>query len=130
MTPEQFESTMQFIVEQQAQLTTKMQRHDDAIAEMEKSRVEMEKSRVKTEQEIQTATNLIGRLASAMTELTERTSLLAQREDKFELRVDSLARRMDNLAEMQAGTEERLNSFITFGEKYISSRNGGSKPTA
>lgn len=120
MTPEQFESTMQFIVEQQAQLTTKMQRHDDAIAEMEKSRV-------KTEQEIQTATNLIGRLTSAMTELTERMSFLTQREDKFELRMDSLARRMDNLAEMQAGTEERLNSFITFVEKYTSSRNGGSK---
>jgi len=116
LTPEQLERTMQFIVEQQAQLTAKMQRHDDAITELEKSRA-------KTEQEIQTATNLIGRLAVAMTELTERVSSLANREDKFETR-------MEHLAEVQADSEGRLNSFITFVEKYISGRNGGSKPTA
>lgn len=129
MTPEHLENTMQFIVEQQAQLTAMMHRHDDAIADLETSRA-------KTEQEIQTATGLIGRLAVAMTQLTERTDSVASRVDKIEVimdsvasRMDSVARRIDNLTELQEGTEERLNSFITFVEKYISSRNGGSKST-
>jgi hypothetical protein len=34
-------------------------------------------------------------------------------------RFDELARRFDELVAVHKGTEERLNSFITFVEKYI-----------
>jgi prefoldin subunit 5 len=114
MTPEQMERTIQFILEAQAQLTANMQkhdelivRHDEAIASHDEAIASHDEAIARHDQEIQTVTDLIGRLALA------ETNLVAQ---------------MNRLAEAQAETTERLNAFITFVEKYISSRNGGPQP--
>ncbi len=107
MTPEQMERTIQFILEHQAQLTASLQKHDEVLAQLERNVA-------RHDQEIQTVTDLIGRLAVAETRLVER--------------IDTFDERMNRLAQAQAETTERLNAFITFVEKYISSRNGGGTP--
>jgi hypothetical protein len=93
---ERMERTVEFIAEHQARLEANVARHDEEIA---------------------TLTHLVGRLALAEIELTNRMNALTAR-------FDELARRFDELVAVHKGTEERLNSFITFVEKYISSRKG------
>ncbi len=51
-------------------------------------------------------------------------SLMARLE-KAQERTDG---QVAELAEIVKGTENQLNGFIVFGEKYIASRNGGQTP--
>ncbi len=120
MTPDQIERTIEFILEHQAKLTASVQKHDEAIAALEKHAA-------RHDQDLQEVTNLIGRLAAAETQLAERMGALAERVDTFAERVDTFAERMDALADAQKETAERLSAFITLVGKYISGRDGGAR---
>ncbi|HEV2349472.1 MAG TPA: hypothetical protein VG028_06450 [Terriglobia bacterium] len=99
MMPDEMDRTIRFIVETQAQTTANIQKHDEAIAALERNAA-------RHDQDIKTVTDLIGRLAISMTELTGR---------------------MNSLAETHKETNERLNALILVVDKIIRARNGGSK---
>jgi len=106
MTFEEMERTMQFILDQQARISGNIQWHDEHLSRIE---VNME------------------RLGGNMQRLEDVVLKLA---DSHILLVNShkeLAEALKRLQEAQTETQERLNAFIVFVEKYISSRNGGEK---
>ncbi len=100
MTQEEMERTMQFIVEQQAQFTADIQQ-------------------LKERQDSQT--DLVGRMAQAGIEFGNRAN---QYQQQTEARLSNLEIKMAQLAEAEKETQERLDAFIVFVEKYIASRNG------
>ena len=101
MTYEEMERTMQFILEQQAQISGNVQRHDENLLAIETK--------------LQGLEEVVLKLADSHVLLVNSHKELASR----------LAESHGRLEEAQAETQERLNAFIVFVEKYISSRNGG-----
>jgi hypothetical protein len=108
MTEEQMHNTMQFIIEQQARFAADMQVMKEAIGAMQ------EHSR-HTDDRIRTLTDALLSLTRITEENTKQTT------ERFHESDEKIAR----LAELGEGTEARLNAFISFVEKYISSRDGG-----
>jgi hypothetical protein len=108
MTEEQMQNTMQFIIEQQARFAADMEAMQEAIEAMR------EHSR-HTDDRIRTLTDSL----LSLTRITEENA--RQASEHFRESDAKIAR----LAELGEGTEARLNSFITFVEKYIAARNGG-----
>jgi hypothetical protein len=108
MTEEQMQNTMQFIIEQQARFAADM----EAMREQSRD----------TDSRIRTLTDALLSLAR-ITEQNENLlkSLAKQTDERFR-EVDA---KIARLAELGEGTEARLNTFITFVEKYIAGRNGG-----
>lgn len=111
MTYAEMERTMQFLLEQQAQLTANVQRHDEQIAEVNEQIAQLTANVQRHDGHIGQVTDLVGRLAQAEIRLVERMT--------------DLEGRMAELATAGKETQERLDAFITFVEKYISGRNGG-----
>ena len=101
MTDEQVQNTMQFIIEHQARFAADM----EALKEHSS----------KTDERIQMLTDAVLSLVRITEENARQTS------EHFHESDAKIAR----LAELGEGTEARLNTFISFVEKYISSRNGG-----
>jgi len=97
MTFEEMERTMQFILEQQAQISGNVQRHDENLLVIE--------------------TKLQG-LEEVVLKLADSHVLLVNSHKE-------LAEGFKRLQQAQTGSQERLDAFIVFVEKYISSRNGG-----
>ncbi len=100
MTYEEMERTMQFILNQQAQISANVQRHDENLLVIE--------------------TKLQG-LQDVVLKLVDSHVLLVNSHKEL---ADGLSR----MQEAQTETQERLNAFIVFVEKYIASRNGGQQP--
>ncbi len=97
MTFEQMERTMQFIVDQQAKFSTDIEKINTALAQHNEAIVSL----------VQVSRTLVdGQIA-------------------VEGRLTRLEEKMAEMAEAHKETEERISAFITFVEKYISSRNGG-----
>ena len=96
------ERTMQFIVEQQAQLTTSAQRHDEQLAALTAS---VQKHDV----HIATLTDLVGRLAQAEIRLAEQMrgneARTAEQMQGHEARLGSLEMKMTQFF-------ERMDRFI------------------
>lgn len=104
MTYEEMERTMQFIFDQQAQISANVQRHDENLLVIETK--------------LQGLEDVVLKLADSHVLLVSSHKQLA----------DGLSRMQEahkRLEEAQAESQERLNAFISFIEKYISSRNGG-----
>ena len=97
MTFEEMERTMQFILEQQAQISGNVQRHDENLLVIE--------------------TQLQG-LEKVVLKLADSHVLLVNSHKE-------LAEGFKRLQQAQTESQERLDAFIVFVEKYISSRNGG-----
>jgi hypothetical protein len=106
VTEEQMHNTMQFIIEHQARFAVDMQAMQGAIEAMK------DHSR-HTDDRIRTLTDALLSLARITEENAKQTS------ERFRETDQKIAR----LAELGEGTEARLNAFISFVEKYISSRN-------
>ena len=97
MTFAEMERTMQFILEQQAQISGNVQRHDENLLVIE--------------------TQLQG-LEKVVLKLADSHVLLVNSHKE-------LAEGFKRLQQVQTESQERLDAFIVFVEKYISSRNGG-----
>ncbi|MBI1941925.1 MAG: hypothetical protein HYS33_10510 [Acidobacteria bacterium] len=106
MTPQEMERTMQFIVQQQAQFTADMHQVGERLREEE---------RVLTAQN-QAIVGMVGMMGE-----------LREVQASHEKRLTALETAMKELAAAGKETEERLNAFIVFVEKYISSRNDGNQ---
>ena len=94
---ERTERNMEFIVAQQAQFAADMQQVREVLHTHSEALVSV--------------TGMVGKIAEAHTALVNRMT--------------ELEGKMSELAGAQRGTEDRINAFITFVEKYISSHNGG-----
>ncbi len=104
------ERNMQFIVEQQAQFAADMQQVREVLSSQN--------------QAIVTVVGMVGRLAEIQSEFEKNVEArFARLEDK----VGGLAGTLAEYGELAKGTEGRLNAFITYVEKYISSRDGANK---
>ncbi len=79
---------MAFIVEQQAQLTASMQKHDEEMAELRAVAA-------KHGEQIAAVTDLVGRLAQAEIHLVERMNGHETRLQSLELKMTQLFERMD-----------------------------------
>ena len=99
MTFEEMERTMQFILEQQAQISGNVQRHDENLLVIE--------------------TQLQG-LEKVVLKLADSHVLLVNSHKE-------LAEGFKRLQQAQTESQERLDAFIVFVEKYISSRDGGQR---
>ena len=99
MTFEEMERTLHFILEQQAQISGNVQRHDENLLVIETK---------------------LGQLGDVMLKLADSHVLLVNSHKQL---ADAHAR--SEQAHRQL--EERVDAVIVFVEKYISSRNGGEK---
>ena len=114
MTNEEMQSTMQFLLEQQAQFAARMQKDEERIARVE----------------------------NAMLILTELARSADERMDTFDARLNALTDGFDarlntlndtwnekwaRLTEVHAEGEQRLNALISVVERYLSNRNGNSQ---
>ncbi len=110
MTSEEMERTMQFVRQQQAQFSTDIQQMNGVLA--------TQSQLLSTQnQAIVAVVGMIGKLTEAQTHAEGRIATL-------ETKMTELGTKMAALAEAGKETEDRLNAFIVFVEKYISSRNG------
>ncbi len=98
---EEVERSIQFLVESDVRLSTKLDRLADEVGVLRQVSLDTLK--------------LFGSLGEATKQTDHRLRELEERtEAKF-----------GELAEAQRRTEERLDAFIDFVERYIASRNGG-----
>ena len=128
MTNEDLDRAMRFVLENQAQFGANMQVIEEKLQEIEdkQNRAAIQHAALE---------DVVMKLAQSRVELVNSHKQLADSHARI---TDSHARLVDShtqladsqkrLAEAQAETQERLDAFIVFFEKYISSRNGGDRP--
>ena len=109
MTDGDLRQKMEFIVEHQAQFAADIQKLGEA-------QVEADARMTRIEGAVVTVVDLLGQLARSQ----ERTVV----------QLAELAEAQKRTDEALAETNERLNSFITFVERYISERQNGHQPSA
>ncbi len=111
MTNEQMESTIQFILGQQAQFATDLQKINETLAAQG--------------QLLSTQGQLLGKQNEAIVTVTALVGRIAEAQEKAEGRIANPESRMTTLTETVDTLGERVDAFITFVEKYIARRNGG-----
>ena len=112
MTPEErferIEQKIEFIVNQQAQFLIDLQRLQETQTVMQK--------------QIGALQEQIGQLNQAVVALVGMVGKLAEAQAKTEAKLAEVIEGMRRLEEKGAETEERLNVFISFVERYLSER--------
>lgn len=98
MTNEEMQSTMQFIVEHQAQFSVGMQRLEENVEKLGDSALKINETVEKLGEKVDSLRRFVGQIAVA--QATTETNL--------------------------ARTDERLNNLITIVERYISEHRNGS----
>jgi len=100
---------MQFILEQQAQLTASQQRHDEQLDKISRQIAENAKQIHQHDQQIASLTDLLGLLAQAETRLNQRLESTERRWEERVLKMDSSQQEM-----REAFTKllDRLDRFI------------------
>ncbi len=107
MINEDMQKTMQFILEQQAQLAASMQKFDERQG--------------KAEERVTVIEDVVVRLTNIQVDQHRRM-------DEHHNRMDEFEETMQKIAAVQKETTERLNILVNTVERYISERrNGGSK---
>jgi hypothetical protein len=104
MTNEEIARTIQLILSQQAQFAAELQ--------------QMEAQFGKLTDAVITVTGMVGKLAEAQVEATTAQA-------RTDAKVAELAAGLLELAQKGKETEERLNTFITVVERYISEQRNG-----
>lgn len=104
MTNEEMQSTMQFILEHQAQFAANIQK-------LQEERLKAEERFARIEDSLERTSNLVTAIAHAQAQ----TEVNLARTDE----------RLNNLVSIQAQTDERLNSLISVVERYIQEKHNG-----
>jgi len=113
MNNDEMHSTMQFILEQQAQFAVNIQTLQEGQLRAEERFTRLEVSVAKLEDSIERTVNLVTAIAHAQAQ----TEVNLARTDE----------RLNNLVAAQARTDERLNNLITMFERHLyENRNGAS----
>jgi predicted nucleic acid-binding Zn-ribbon protein len=116
---DRIEQKIEFIVTQQARFAT------DLLEE----RQERREREALMQRQIDTVQGHLDTLALAMVDLSVKVDRLTEAQARSDEKIARLAEGMKKLEEKGAETEERLNAFITFVERYLSQRNNGQQPT-
>jgi ABC-type transporter Mla subunit MlaD len=116
MNNEEMQRNMEFIVSQQAQFAADIQKLGEAQVEAEARMTRIEGAMV-------AIVDLVGKLARSQDRTDGQLAELAAGQK----RTDEALKRTD---EALAETNDRLNTFITFVERYISGRQNGQQPPA
>jgi ABC-type transporter Mla subunit MlaD len=111
MTNEEMQSTMQFILEHQAQFAANIQKLQEEHLRAEERFAEHEERFARIEDSLERATNLVTAIAHAQAQ----TEVNLARTDE----------RLNNLASTHAHTDERLNNLILIVERYIQEKRNG-----
>jgi septal ring factor EnvC (AmiA/AmiB activator) len=113
MNNDEMHSTMQFILEQQAQFAVNIQKLQEGQLRAEERFAKLEDSLAKLEGSLERMVNLIEAIAHAQAQ----TEVNLARTDE----------RLNNLVSAQARTDERLNTLISMFERHLyENRNGAS----
>jgi ABC-type transporter Mla subunit MlaD len=116
MTDGDLRKKMEFIVEQQAQFTVNIQKLEENLGRLEKAHVEADARMTRIEGAVVTVVDLVGQLARSQERTVTQLAELAAAQKRTD--------------EALAETNDRLNSFINFVERYLSDRQNGQKPQA
>ncbi|HEX8889317.1 MAG TPA: hypothetical protein VF779_09065 [Pyrinomonadaceae bacterium] len=110
MTNEEMQRTMQFLLEQQAQFTVRLQKDEERIARVE---------------------NAVLLLTELARRADERMDDADKRMNNFDVSLsganDTLNEKMARLAEVHTETVQRLDALIVMVERYLNNRNGSSQ---
>ena len=109
MNNEEMQRNMEFIVSQQAQFAADIQ-------ELKAAQVQAEARMTRIEGALVTVVDIVGQLA--------------RRQETTTTQIAELVEAQKRTDEALAETNDRLNSFITFVERYISGRQNGHQPPA
>jgi ABC-type transporter Mla subunit MlaD len=109
MANEEMQRNMEFIVSQQAQFAADIQKLGGAQVEAEAR---------------------MTRIEGAVVALVDLVGKLARSQDRTDSQLAELAAAQKRTDEALAETNDRLNSFINFVERYISGRQNGHQPPA
>jgi polyhydroxyalkanoate synthesis regulator phasin len=104
VTNEHMENTIQFILGQQAEFATDLQKVSETLAAQGQFLS-------KQNEAVITVLSVVNRMGEA--------------QEKADGRIANLESRMTSLTETVDTLGERVDAFITFVEKYVASRNGG-----
>jgi chromosome segregation ATPase len=115
MTNEEMQKTIEFILEQQAQFVTRVQRDEERLTRLEDAFTTLVNIARITDERLDVFESGISRLTEKMTTLAE-----------AQARADD---RIAELAEAQAHSDQRLNALIDVVERYIN-RGGNGGPTS
>jgi peptidoglycan hydrolase CwlO-like protein len=108
MSEEEMQRKMEFIVNQQAQFATDVQKLQESQAELVKKHNHLTDA-------MTTVVGLVGKLAESHEQLAAEQKRMAA----------EWAEQRKELAAAHAETDERLNAFISVVERYISERRNG-----
>jgi chromosome segregation ATPase len=112
------ERTMQFIVEQQAQLTASVQKHDEQILKMGEHMHEIDEQMLKIEGRLVQSAELIHNHDQQIGSLTELLGVLAQGEIRLNQRLESMESRWsDRMEKMEASQQEMRVAMTSLAQR-------------
>jgi len=111
MTNEEMQSTMEFILEQQAQYAARIQRDESRLTRLEDAFVTLVQMAKLTDDRIDG--------------LLESSRLLAQSQSQNDARLAQLTEKMTELAQTQAHSDDRLRALINVVDRYITRGGNG-----
>src|SRR4029453_5096036 len=128
MNNEEFNRKMAFIVEQQAQFASDIQRLQESQVQLQESQVKFQASQAQTDQVVAQAAETVGQMGEVVTRLANVTHAgFAEVNAKINALVDAQIRTEENLVRTDknvASTDESLKHLIAVVVRYLSGRNG------
>lgn len=117
MTNEEMQSTMQFLLEQQAQFTVRLQKDEERIARVENAVLILTELAKRADE----------RMDDADKRMNDFDAQLSASMESFDTRLNILNEKMAKLADVQVETVQRLDALIIVVERYLSNRNDPSQ---
>jgi hypothetical protein len=115
MTDDEMQKTIEFLLEQQAQFVTRVQRDEERLARLEDAFATLVRiARIGDER--------LDVLESGLSSLTEKMTALVEAQARTDARIGELA-------EAQAHSDQRMNALIDIVERYISRGGNGGSPS-
>lgn len=121
MTNEEMQRTMQFLLEQQAQFTVRLQKDEEQIKKDEERIAKDEERIARVENAILLLTELARRADERMDDADKRMNNF---DAHLSASMESFDARINILNEKMAETGEHLNALTIMVERYLSNRNG------
>jgi|SRR5215213_9887734 len=127
MTPEEMKSTMDFILEQQAQFSVNLAKAEERQAKTEENLAKMKENLAKMEENLAKTQETVADLSAAQLRTDEIVSRIALQVEQIAIQLEKNSRQQAHInevvaviADSQQHTDERLNALIDI----VQGRNG------